>query len=285
MAGALNAGLRSSGSLQGQWGATKAVEQGVSMIRKQRTDRSGPPLFFLLLSRPLQSVFHSPPEGSCENASQTASHLCSESSAVPASCGEATTEGPGASPVPARSPQGLCPECSSCVVKTSCSCLFPPSTHRLLLRRSLLSEAVSDPSLDMETPSSAHLLSPLYFSLQPWSFQIQCACVCVCVCAHMYVHTLSHVQLFVTPWTVARQAPLSMEFSRQKYWSGLLFPPTWDLLNPGIKPESLASPALAGSFLTTTPPGKPFKYNIQLIYLVRCLLTPPKCELCGGRDL
>ena len=181
----------------------------------------------------------------------------------------------------AAPPQGLCLECSSCVMKTSSPCWFPPSTHRLLLRRSLLSEAVSDPSLDMETPSSAHLLSPLYFSLQPWCFQIQCTCVCV----HMYAHTLSHVQLFVTLWTVACQAPLSMEFSRQKYWSGLLFPPTWDLPNPGIKPESLVSPVLAGSFLTTAPPGKPFKYNIQLIYLACCLLTPPKCELCGGRDL
>lgn len=74
------------------------------MIRKQRTERSGPPLFFLLLSRPLQSVFHSPPEGSCETASQTASRLCSESSVVPASCGEATTEGPGGPPRPCPQP-------------------------------------------------------------------------------------------------------------------------------------------------------------------------------------
>ena len=107
MAGALNIRLRSSGSLQGQWGATKAVEQGASTIHKQRTDRSRPPLFFLLSSRPLQSIFHSPPEGSCENASQTASHLCSESSTAPASCGEATKEGPGAGSAPAPSP-ALC---------------------------------------------------------------------------------------------------------------------------------------------------------------------------------
>ena len=52
---------------------------------------------------------------------------------------------------------------------------------------------------------------------------------------------LSHVQLFVTPWTVALQAPLSMEFSRQKYWSGLPFPSPEDLPNPGIKPMSPAS--------------------------------------------
>ena len=53
-------------------------------------------------------------------------------------------------------------------------------------------------------------------------------------------------QLFVTPWTVAHQAPLSMGFSRQEYWSGLLFPA------PGIKPTSLMSPALAGRFFTAS---------------------------------
>ena len=60
--------------------------------------------------------------------------------------------------------------------------------------------------------------------------------------------------LFVTPWTVACQAHLSMGFSWQEYWSGLLFPPPRDPPNPGIKP---ASPALAGRFSTTEPPGKP----------------------------
>ena len=51
-------------------------------------------------------------------------------------------------------------------------------------------------------------------------------------------------------WTVARQSPLSMEFSRQEYWNGLPFPFTGDLPNLGIKPVSSASPALAGRFLT-----------------------------------
>ena len=50
-----------------------------------------------------------------------------------------------------------------------------------------------------------------------------CVCVCVCVCVYVYV-LLSHVQLFVTPLTVACQAPLSMEFSRQEYWSGWPIP-------------------------------------------------------------
>ena len=53
-------------------------------------------------------------------------------------------------------------------------------------------------------------------------------------------------------WTVARQAPLSMGFSRQEYWSELPCPPPGDLPNPGIKPKSLVSPALAGGFFTTS---------------------------------
>ena len=61
----------------------------------------------------------------------------------------------------------------------------------------------------------------------------------------------------MTPWTVACQAPLPMEFSRQEYWSGVPFPSPGDLPNPGIEPASLVSPALAGGFFTTMPPGKP----------------------------
>ena len=60
-----------------------------------------------------------------------------------------------------------------------------------------------------------------------------------------------------TPWTVIFQAPLSMEFFRQQYWSGLPFPTPEDFPDPGIKPTSLASPALAGGFFTTAPPKKP----------------------------
>ena len=63
--------------------------------------------------------------------------------------------------------------------------------------------------------------------------------MCVCV--------LSHVQLFATPWTVAHQAPLSMGFSRQEYWSGFPFPSPEDLSDPGIDP---LSPALADGFFT-----------------------------------
>ena len=66
---------------------------------------------------------------------------------------------------------------------------------------------------------------------------------------------LSHVQLFATPCTVANQAPLSMEFSRQKYWSGLPFPSPGDLPDPGIEP---GSPTLWEDALPSGPPGKPY---------------------------
>ena len=81
-------------------------------------------------------------------------------------------------------------------------------------------------------------------------------CVCVCVCV-VCVCVLSHVRLFATPWTVARQAPLSMGFSRQESWSGLPFPPPGSLPDPGKETMSLVSAALAGGFFTTAPPGEP----------------------------
>ena len=68
------------------------------------------------------------------------------------------------------------------------------------------------------------------------------------------VQSLSCAQLLATSWTAARQAPLSMGFPKQEYWSGLPFPPPGDLPDPGIKP---VSPALAGGFFTTVPPEKP----------------------------
>ena len=73
----------------------------------------------------------------------------------------------------------------------------------------------------------------------------------------MHVKSLSCVQLFETLWTVAHQASLSMVFSRQEYWGGLLHTPPGDLPGPGMEPVSLMSPALAGGFFTTVPPGKP----------------------------
>ena len=66
--------------------------------------------------------------------------------------------------------------------------------------------------------------------------------------------SLSYIQLFVIPWTIAHQDPLSLEFSWQKYWSGLPFPSPGDLLHPGIKPRS---PMLWADALPSEPPGNP----------------------------
>ena len=74
------------------------------------------------------------------------------------------------------------------------------------------------------------------------SFQLSC----------MHSSHFSRVRLFATPWTVAHQAPLSMGFSRQGYWSGLPSPPPGALPDPGMGPVSLTSPALAGGFFTTS---------------------------------
>ena len=74
----------------------------------------------------------------------------------------------------------------------------------------------------------------------------------------------SHVQLCATLWTVACRGPLSMGFSRQKYWSGLPFSPPEDLPDPGIDPPSLMSPAFTGVFFTTSAPWKPIWYNLVL---------------------
>ena len=69
-----------------------------------------------------------------------------------------------------------------------------------------------------------------------------------CLWYSMCMQSVSHAGLFETPWTLARQAPLTVEFSRQEYWSALTFPSPVDIPDPGIKPTSLASPALAGGF-------------------------------------
>ena len=82
--------------------------------------------------------------------------------------------------------------------------------------------------------------------------------------AYIILFRCSVVSDSVIPWAVARQAPLSMGFPRQEYWSGLPFRIPGGLLDPGIKPKSLASPALAGGFFTTAPPGKPYSGEIHV---------------------
>ena len=80
-------------------------------------------------------------------------------------------------------------------------------------------------------------------------------------------HT-SHIRTLANPWTAACQAPLSVGFPKQKYWSGLPFPSPGDLPNPGIKPTFLA---LAGRFFTTEPPQK---HLLQLGLVNSELLNP-----------
>ena len=87
------------------------------------------------------------------------------------------------------------------------------------------------------------------------------------VCAYV-LSLFSHVWLFVTPWTVARQSPLSMEFSRQEYWSELPFPSPGDLPNTGIE---AGSPELQADTLPSEPSGKSWatRYKSNELWTVR----------------
>ena len=88
---------------------------------------------------------------------------------------------------------------------------------------------------------------------------------------------LSRVRLFATPWTVAYQAPQSMEFSRREYWSGLPFPSPGDLLDPGIEPRSSA---LQADAVPSEPPGKP-----QFIHAAAAAKSLQSCPtLCDPID-
>ena len=83
-----------------------------------------------------------------------------------------------------------------------------------------------------------------------------------------YAYSLSHGQLFVTPWSVAHQAPLSMGFPWQEYWSGLPCTPPGDLPNPGIE---LGSPALQADSLPAESPGKPKNTGVGKLSLFQCI--------------
>ena len=83
---------------------------------------------------------------------------------------------------------------------------------------------------------------------------------------YMHAQSLSCVWLFATPSTVAHQVPLPLEFSRQKYWSGLPFPFPGDLPNPGIEPESIASSALASGLFTTNTTWEASWFHCYILY-------------------
>ena len=107
-------------------------------------------------------------------------------------------------------------------------------------------------SIWSHSPIISISLSQYSNSQEGGSFWPVCVCSHVCICAQM----LSCVWFFVILWTVAHQAPLSMELPRQEYWSELPFSPPADLSNPGIEFGSLVAPALTGGFFTTEPTGK-----------------------------
>ena len=94
--------------------------------------------------------------------------------------------------------------------------------------------------------------------------------------------TLGHVWLFVTPWTVALQALLSLEFSRQEYWSGLLFSTPGDLPDPGIKPTSLASPELAGGFFTIVVFIHLSSISVFVFIVTLTLILPSSLQLLAA---
>jgi len=132
--------------------------------------------------------------------------------------------------------------CPSCLPSSSCVS-SPDSAPEILcidVHRQGNRGGVTSPGPPQPAPAQASIISLCNPSLSP---PLQ-GCLCM-------LSRLSRIQL-MTLWTVARQAPLSMGFSRQEYWSGLPFPPPGDLPDPGIEPKSLISPALAGGFFTSS---------------------------------
>ena len=100
---------------------------------------------------------------------------------------------------------------------------------------------------------NCNLSNHLYFQMYSHIASVLLDTMCP-LSIFIFFKSLSCVRLFVTSWTAAHQAPQSMGFSRQEYWSGLPFPSPGDLPNPGIKP---GSPTLEADALTSEPPGKP----------------------------
>ena len=109
------------------------------------------------------------------------------------------------------------------------------------------------------------VLQPSPTSLTPASLRNYCSNSCLTQIS------VSHIQLFATPWTVAYQAPLSMEFSKQECWSGLPFPSPGDLLHTGLEP---GSPALQVGSLPAELPGKPLA-QINSCRIRECIMSKP----------
>ena len=141
--------------------------------------------------------------------------------------------------------------------------LFPPD--KFVLSKKFASQNESNDPKNL----SRLLEKDFYIVIIIGEYVHVCMCVYIYIYTiysyvlHIYTHTYTYifvllscfscVWLFVTLWTIACQASLSLEFSRQEYWSGLSCPPPGDLPKPGIEPVSLTSPALAGQFFNTSP--------------------------------
>ena len=125
---------------------------------------------------------------------------------------------------------------------TDVDCSHEIKKHLLLGRRPMKNLDSVLKNRDITLPTKVHIIKAMVFPVVMYR------------CEKSEVKSLSRVQLFVTPWTVAYQAPQPVEFSRQEYWSGLSFPSPGDLPDPGIEPRS---PALQADALPSQPPGKP----------------------------
>ena len=152
--------------------------------------------------------------------------------------------------------------------------------------RSLLLEAHMQPHptslcVDAGGCTQTHIHTPPAPPAKIDEDSILCSIACddVCVCAKPLQSCL-----FATLWIVAHQAPLSMGFSRQEYWRSLPCPPPWDLPDPGIEPASLASPALAGGFFTTSATWESRPLTLCST-TVSCLPLPLGLELPEGKTV
>ena len=143
------------------------------------------------------------------------------------------------------------PSFDSSVGPCCVSCLSPGGPtwpDPLCLYLGLSGPPVSTARLSLSDPGPKSQRSPPWKrDAGPREGRMPRVCVCVCVC----VHARSLARPLGTSWTVSHQAPLSMGFSRQEYWSGVPFPSPGDLPDPGIELTSLASPAVAGRVFTS----------------------------------
>ena len=223
-------------SCQGLHGLPRTLESGVPCLCSNDS-KSASPHTCIPVSRPL------PP---CP--------LCLES----ASC-EEFWKGPRAAPLPVSllgPPARQALDVVPFFLWTYLHAVLPPSVHKPISPQ--IWELLRDRFRVTFTHSALSTGSGTVFYMNSWSFKFLKFIlkfpeyICIGNSRIQGVCELSHVQLFAAPWTVAHQAPLSMGFFKQEYWSRLPFPSPGDLPDPGIEPAYFASPVMASGFLTTS---------------------------------